>query len=531
MNDAAAAGRLGFGMGLVDRFLASRTAPLVFGCMTLAENWFVRGSLSRAPIVHDETAYLFQAKVFSSGRWVADPPPLPEFFEQFQVLVTPVFAGKYPPGHSLVLVPGIWLGAPGLLPLLLAGIAGGLVFLLARRHSNGWVALMTWLIWSTSPGALRFLTSYLSQNTSLVLCLLGWWSLGNWLRKKNTGWLALSLALGAFAILTRPFTAVALAAPAVFVVAREILRRGNWREVAVAVVPAGLILALLPIWSAKTTGDPLTTPYTLYSKIYFPYQRPGFGLPDEIASQRKLPPEMELYAEQHRKMHSGYTLRTVPGQLLERLGAIGFDSWGEARVVLLWCALVGLLVLPREGWFAVATAVFLVVVHVPLAHAPTWSIYYVEAEPVLAFIAALGVWTLIGVVGARGRLERFRPRVATSSTGTALVVVLLVVLAFGPLLSRVVRVRELWFIGTLPREYFERVVASIPEPRAVVFVRDRPNHDPNSSLISNEPDLRKAKAWIVRDRGPDNVRLLQVARDRVPYLYDEATHSLVRWRS
>ncbi|HTD52975.1 MAG TPA: hypothetical protein VK780_08120, partial [Thermoanaerobaculia bacterium] len=157
------------------RLLGSRLAPFFFGCLTAIEIAFVWGSLKPVAVVHDEAAYLLQAKIFATGHWTAPPRPLPEFFEQFHVLVTPVFAGKYPPGHSMLLVPGIWLGVPGLMPVILAGIAGGLVFLLARRFANPWVGLLTWLLWTSSPGNLRFVPSYLSQNTTVVLWLAGWW--------------------------------------------------------------------------------------------------------------------------------------------------------------------------------------------------------------------------------------------------------------------------------------------------------------------------------------------------------------------
>jgi hypothetical protein len=43
----------------------------------------------------------------------------------------------------------------------------------------------------------------------------------------------------------------------------------------------------------------------------------------------------------------------------------------------------------------------------------------------------------------------------------------------------------------------------------------------------NEPDLAGARIWVVHDRGPDNARLLALAPDRVPYLYDEQSEKLV----
>src|ERR1700722_6449061 len=125
--------------------LDSRWAPVVAGIITGALVWWVAGSLTRPPVIHDEAAYLLQAGIFARGRWTLPAPPLPAFFEQFHVLVTPVIAAKYPPGQALVLVPGVWLGVPELVPVLLSGLTGALIFVLARRVAGRWVGLLTWL--------------------------------------------------------------------------------------------------------------------------------------------------------------------------------------------------------------------------------------------------------------------------------------------------------------------------------------------------------------------------------------------------
>src|SRR5260370_11675979 len=124
-------------------WLATRRAAVVCGVVTALLTWWVWGSLDQVAVFHDEAAYLLQAKIFASGRWAAPARPLPEFFEQFHVLVTPVFASKYWPGHSLLMVPGVWLGLPGLVPVLLSGLTGALCFGLARRGGTPRRALRT----------------------------------------------------------------------------------------------------------------------------------------------------------------------------------------------------------------------------------------------------------------------------------------------------------------------------------------------------------------------------------------------------
>jgi len=514
-------------MEAATRFLASRGAPILFGFLTAIEIAFVWGSLDPVATVHDEAAYLLQAKVFARGHWTAPAAPLPEFFEQFHVLVTPVLAGKYPPGHSLLLAPGVRLGLPGLMPVVLAGIAGGLLFLLARRFANPWVALLTWFVWTTSPGNLRFLPGYFSQNTTIVLWLLGWWALAHWREGKGAGWLMLLSACVAWGVLTRPFTTVGYALAAGFVVVREVLRRRAWRDFALALLPAAAVLAIIPVWSVATTGDALVTPYALYSEIYFPYQRPGFGLPESAAPQRTLPPDMARYGEGYRAMHAAHTLASVPKDLADRLHGIVNDTWGQSRWPLSLFAFLGLFALPGPGVFALACGILLVLCHIPFAHPWIWSLYYLELQAPLAFVTALGLWAALSAVASRPRPKR-REVAGSVSSGAAVGAALLVLAAAGPLASDAVGSRERHYIRMAYHGYFRSLVAAIPEPRAIVFVRYGPRHNEHLSLIANEPYVQSARAWIVYDRGADNARLMQRAPDRACYLYDEAAGALTR---
>jgi len=413
------------------------------------------------------------------------------------------------------------------MPVILAGIAGGLVFLLARRFANPWVGLVTCLVWTTSPGNLRFLPSYLSQNTTVVLWLAGWWALARWLDGKRPGWLALLSTCIGWGILTRPFTMVGYAAAAALIVGREISRRANWRALALAMLPAACVLALIPIWSTSTTGSVWTTPYTLYSRIYFPYQRPGFGLPLAYEPQRPLPPDMARYGEWYRGLHAAHTWRAVPRELLDRLRGIFDDTWGGARRPLAFFAILGLFVLPREGLFAVATGALLVLSHVPFAHPWPWSVYYLEIQPSLAFVTALGLWAVIAMVTSRRWPERRAfPRTVTAVAALA---TLIVAIAFTvPAGRAVLRAREHRALDSAHQRRFQELVSAIPEERAIVFVRYKPDHDPHRSLIANEPDLTGAKAWIAYDRGLENSSLMALAPGRTAYIFDESAALLTR---
>jgi hypothetical protein len=145
-----------------DGALGHAWAPLVVGVLTSAFVGIAWGGLDRAAVIHDEAAYVLQAELFARGAWTGRAPPLPEFFEQLYVLVTPALASKYPPGHSLLLAPGALVGLPGLPVVVLNGITGGLIFALARRVVGARAALLTWVLWITCFPAIYFRATYLS---------------------------------------------------------------------------------------------------------------------------------------------------------------------------------------------------------------------------------------------------------------------------------------------------------------------------------------------------------------------------------
>ena len=97
-------------------------SPVVAGIVTFVIVRIVWGSFHEPGVVHDERAYLLQAEIFARGHWTAPSPPLAAFFEQMHVFIEPAVFAKYPPAHALTLVPGIWLGLPGLMPALMTGI-------------------------------------------------------------------------------------------------------------------------------------------------------------------------------------------------------------------------------------------------------------------------------------------------------------------------------------------------------------------------------------------------------------------------
>ncbi len=75
--------------------------------------------LDHIPHVQDSIAQLFQAKIFKMGALYAPLPPHKEFFDYTNIINDSRWYSQYPPGHSLLLMLGLFLGAPWLIgPLL-----------------------------------------------------------------------------------------------------------------------------------------------------------------------------------------------------------------------------------------------------------------------------------------------------------------------------------------------------------------------------------------------------------------------------
>jgi hypothetical protein len=507
----------------VTRHLNGRAAPWAAGAVAALVCGYVWGHLNPTAVVHDEASYLLQARIFARGAFAMPAAPLPEFFEQFHTFVTPFQASKYPPGHALLLAVGAVVGWTALAPLLLNGLTGALIFLLARRVTNAWVALLTWTIWLFSSATFHYLVSYFSQTTSGALWMLGWWCLLQWRDTGRRPWLlALAACVGWLAI-TRPLTAAAYALPIGVYVLVLVARRKVWTDLALAAALGTAILLILPYSNARTTGDWRRTPWAEYARLYLPFDKLGFGL-DTTPPARVLPRDMVQLGDVFKPVHAEYAPAGLPDAFSDRIIYSSFELWRGPRAVLMATALVGLTLVGAEVGFALASAIVLFAFYLLYAHSPYWALYYSETKPVVAMLSALGIWRLFSL------RHKGRWNVPAPVTAPAALAAGLLMLAYLPL---AVRTATAWRQQRLAEQQylreFQQAVATIPDAKAVVYVRYAPWHNIHTSVIANEPDLARAHVWLVYDRGADNERLRRIAPGRVAYLYDEAHASIVRY--
>jgi Dolichyl-phosphate-mannose-protein mannosyltransferase len=502
--------------GWLESALSSGWAPPVAGVISAFILLFVWGSLHEPQPIHDEQAYVLQAEIFARGRWTGEPPPIPEFFEQTHVFVEPRLASKYPPGTSLLLVPGVWLQLPGLMPVLFTAATGGLLFVIVRRLLDPTLALATWALWSTSTTSLYWRSTYFSQNPDAALWLFSLWALLRWKDEGRRSWLIVVACVFGWMYLTRPLTAVALAVPVGVVVFMTSWRRKLLAHVAVAVACATPLLLLNPLWHERTLGNWRLNPYSEYSRQYMPFDKPGFGL-DLTPPIKPMTPPHEWIAKEFVPYHEQHQLAALPAIVTARIIVLMLALGEKWRIGLVVLFVVGATRSKGAMRFGVVSAACLFVAYLLYAHPAWWTVYYTEAYPVFFVIAAY-------------ELMRFARGVLKLDEQGGRVVLLVGLTLIAPwLASDVLRARaQSGARGEFQRQA-ARTLSTIPEERAIVFVEYPPDHLHFQSLVGNTPDYRTARMWVVYDRGEDNDRLLRIT-DRAAYRLKTADWTLERIR-
>lgn len=506
--------------GVVARTIDSRAMLAAVFAATFLVLWYAWAARHPLPRVQDEMAYVLQAEIFARWRWALPSPPLPVFWEQPHVLVEPVLASKYFPGHSLVLTLGALIGWLPLMPLVLGACSGVLLFVLARRVASGAVAILAWTTWLFMPIVLYFGPSYFSESTTTFCWLAGWYALLQWRATRRTGWFVAVAVFTGWCAITRPLTAVAYAIPLAAVVLRDAVRGARWRQAAIAFAAGCVVIGILPLWSARTTGDWRVMPHTLYTRMYMPYDVPGFGFTSTPPS-RHITPEVEQLNREYGSSHVRHTVTRLPVILGERAEYLSVGLWGSSVGILMVFALLGLLTLNATTALPVITSVSLVLTYLLYAHPASWTLYYFESSPAFAYVTAAGMAWAASLIGRpRGAANDATFNWRSPRWTRAVVTGSMVLILPGLVMLKTFRGQHIVDRRFLSR--FAEQVGAVPATRAILFVRQSPEHSGHVTYVRNVADLANERIWVVYDRGDaENARLLALAPGRTAYFYDE----------
>jgi Dolichyl-phosphate-mannose-protein mannosyltransferase len=262
--------------GLQDRAVLPFIRPFVWPAVVLALALAVFGITAhimwhyyqRVPHLPDEASYIFQAKLFASGQLSTGIPSVPQAFHIWE----PVswfyerdgrWSTVYLPGHPLVLAPGVALGVMWLVPSLMGAACVVLMALVGRKLYDPITGLVASVLLAGSPFFLMQSGNFMSHVTWLFFLLMSMFFMLQRDRTLLFGALAglfFGLALGTRALealmIIPPF-AIALAWPLL----RDETRPEAWRRCLGFLAGGAVPVALILLYNAILTGDPLTSPY------------------------------------------------------------------------------------------------------------------------------------------------------------------------------------------------------------------------------------------------------------------------------
>ncbi len=400
------------------------------------------------PVATDENAYLFQARIFAEGRLWAPAPAegtrLDFFFSMINFTEERWFS-RYPFGHPLALAPGVLIGYPYLVPLLM-GLASVLVTrAFARRVYDDATATVAVLLLGSSPFFLAMHATLLSHTTGLLALSLFALTCLKAFDSTQYRWGLLAGAFAGFALNTRPFTAVLMVWP--------FLAWGVWRwarsrsatlrnQLGCISIVGVLFVGAYFFYNWALTGMWWVTPYALYN----PTERLGFVFVDMTEIQ--------------------HTPRAGIENTLDGLSSL--SHWWLGLPAL--CGLLVLLPFQRLKW--VDVALLLSGISVVVGHF-FFYFYGIGAVGPVYYFETLFPLSLLGARCVMVAWESQRLRlVGTVALGRAAVVccIPIWILSLG----------GFWWhrVPTLhdelaPQRHFEAVVANRVDRSALVFVEGR----------------------------------------------------------
>jgi hypothetical protein len=354
------------------------------------------------PFLDDDAAALFQARIFAAGRLTLPVPKYGQFFSLFGLLGRahehPFVCTMYPPGLSLLLLPGVLAGVPWLMIPVTGGLLVAATITLGAELAGERVGRLAGLFMLGSPFIGILSGTHLSHIPTAGLLVVCWLAVVRLLRTGRIRHGVMAGAAWGAACLFRPLTALVVGV----VVALGVLvqwRRAlaAWRGVLAALLLAVAGGALLAAWQQATVGDALMPGHVIGMRRN---GRMGFV---RFTDTRAHTPAIAWD-------HTLARMRAVNDRLLGwPLPALALVLWPflfrRARATDLWLL---------AGWLALlATYAFY------WYYEEYWPARYTTAGiPLLLILAARG-WELLhsaaGVTGQAARLARPAARAALAA--------------------------------------------------------------------------------------------------------------------
>jgi Dolichyl-phosphate-mannose-protein mannosyltransferase len=470
----------------------------------------------RVPHVNDEIAYLFQAKLFQSGRLTAASPCGREFFDFPHIINNGKWYSIYPPGFPLLLLFGLLARAPWLVNPVLAALSVFLIFLLGREIYSRQVGTTAALLAAISPWFLVMSSTMMSHTSSLFFSSLFLLLLFRFLRRPSVG---VGLAAGTswgMAFLVRPLNALFFSFVFLVFFSLRLTRKppqGRRRNAAAIPAAALFFVGLLLLYNTLTTGAPWRMGYLVR---YGPSYSVIFG--------------------RAATLDSDFTPLSGVIQMADNLRALNGDLFGWpvssflAMLPLLWFFRLNpeerkkdLLLLGGIGFLIVVFTFF-------------WGAFVFigarmlfDALPLLLLLSARGIAEIPGLIG------RSFPRLSgqTVRKATAVLILVFAVYGFAYYLPHWLRPpHAAWFFDRTDHRFagtsgrLGRAVADLRLGRALVILKFWHRPPPafpdeggwGSGFLGDDPDLKSAVIFA-KAREKSYAELFSCYPDRKIFVY------------
>jgi hypothetical protein len=232
---------------------------------------FVSRADEHGKLISDESAYMFQARVFAAGELKARPMPgasmnhsdvPPEIYFEQTIQTPRGWFAKYPPGWPLVLALGYLVHLPWLVNPVLGLAQLAIAWWIARLWGRN-TQVLTVVIAATSSFMLATSVGYMAHAVEGTVSILALGVLLKGIDEKKLSWIALCFALVVTATQVRPYTGAVLGLLCAGICFFEY--RNDWpvllRTGTIAGLGGAASVALLLFTNWLYTGHPLLSPY------------------------------------------------------------------------------------------------------------------------------------------------------------------------------------------------------------------------------------------------------------------------------
>ncbi len=257
---------------------------LVFAVALIAYLFVAKDVFKGIPRIDDGVGALFEARILAQFKTTIPLPPCAPFFKTFGVLGAEShlghWCGMYPPGWPVLLMIGVWLGAPWVIAPFFGAMLSVLVVMLGEELFDERTGKIAGMLSISSPFMLVLSGLHLSHIPTGFFCALCLLALLRMLRtnKWQYGLLA-GLAMG-MALLCRPLTAAVMGmvfGGLLLFYPRKILK--NIPGIIVAAIAVMIAAWIYFLFQYNITGDPFLAGHTVgmkeWGKYGFVELRPG----------------------------------------------------------------------------------------------------------------------------------------------------------------------------------------------------------------------------------------------------------------